>query len=80
MNRIPTKKENPEGLHQKYIINKSNGSQIDNDAEYFVLRLDKNGSDPIHIKACRQAVLTYANHIKDHLPQLSSDLINRYGD
>lgn len=51
---------------------------VDEGSEYFVMRLDDGGSDPIHIKACRNAVLHYANEIKDHLPKLSQDLIKRY--
>jgi hypothetical protein len=53
---------------------------VDKDAEYFVLRLDDKGSDPKHIAACRKAVLTYAEEIKDHLPELSKDLKERYSE
>lgn len=52
---------------------------VDDDAEYFVMRLDDGGSDPIHIQACKDGVLHYAEKIKDHLPELSKDLIERYG-
>ena len=76
---IPTQIENPKGLRQKYIVSKVNGSPIHEDAEYFILRLDKNGDDPIHIEACRQAVITYAIAIRSHLPKLSDDLFARYG-
>lgn len=79
MNEIKTQEENPIGLHQRYNISKSNGKPIDTNAEYFVLRVDLNGSDPKHIEACRKAVITYAENIKEHLPELSQDLINRYG-
>lgn len=79
---IPTKKDNPNGLHQRYNIRKITGGgrlvPVDEDAEYFVLRLDTNGSDPIHIKACRVAIHTYANMIEDHLPELANDLRKRY--
>lgn len=51
----------------------------DENAEYFVLRLDKNGSDPKHIEACRKAVIAYAVNIEPHLPELAKDLIERYG-
>ena len=78
MNEIKTRQENPKGLHLRYIITKSNGKPVDPNAEYFVLRVDENGSDPKHIAACRVAVLKYAEEIKDHLPKLSQDLINRY--
>lgn len=76
---IPKISENPKGLHQRYIVAKSNGQPIDPKAEYFVLRLDDNGNDPIHINACREAVITYAEKIQKHLPELGQDLINRYG-
>lgn len=54
--------------------------EVDKGSEYFVMRLDDGGSDPIHIQACRNAVLNYAKEIKDHLPELSKDLIERYGE
>lgn len=53
---------------------------VDKNAEYFILRLDEHGDDPIHIEACRKAVLTYAREIKGHIPQLAKDLIERYGE
>lgn len=80
MNTLPTQLENADGLHQKYFIQKVNGEPLDDGSEYFVLRLDNGGSDPIHAEACRQAVLTYASIIKNHLPHLSDDLIKRYGN
>lgn len=75
---IPTKEQNPNGLHRKYNIQKANGEQIEDGSEYFVLRLDSGGGDPVHIQACRDAILVYAEKIKDHLPDLSKDLIERY--
>ena len=78
MNGIKTQQENPKGLHQRYIVAKSNGKPVDPKAEYFVLRVDLNGSDPKHIEACRKAVITYAENIKEHLPELAQDLIERY--
>ncbi len=103
MNNIPTQTENPEGLHQRYYIQKivknpvygieitdtfmglDNTPEfllqpVDDNAEYFVLRLDENGSDPNHIKACRDAILQYAISIRKHIPQLAEDLINRYSE
>jgi hypothetical protein len=77
---LPTQQENPDGLHGRYIVLKTNGEPVDDDAEYFILRLDKNGSDPKHISACRKAVLTYADEIKDHLPKLSEDLYKLYSE
>lgn len=89
---IPTKEENPNGLHAKYVIRKvvpiknikPNGKRfrniaVDKDAEYFILRLDYNGKDNFHAWACREAVLHYAKIISSHLPELSKDIIERYG-
>lgn len=83
MNKIPTKKENPNGLHQRYSIMKVDDSfevviPCDTNAEYFVLRLDTGGKDIEHIKACRIGIHAYAEAIKPHLPELSKDLIERY--
>ena len=75
---LPSKDENPNGLHKRYIISKADGEPVDDNAEYFVLRLDDGGSDPKHIAACRKAIITYAMEIKDHLPELSKDLYDRY--
>ena len=77
---LPTQKEKPAGLYQRYIVSMSNGDPVDKKAEYFILRLDKNCRDKNHLEACRKAVLTYANEIKEHLPELSKDLIARYGE
>ncbi len=93
MNNLKSQTENPKGLHKRYYIQKIvinpdrdiDSSEtilkpVDENAEYFVLRLDKNGSDQIHIEACRKAVLAYAEAIKSHLPELSEDLIKCYGE
>lgn len=69
LEETPTK-----GLYKRYYISKVSGEPIDEDAEYFILRLDGGGSDPKHIAACRKAVITYADEIKEHLPELSKDL------
>ena len=79
MKKIPTQQENPEGLHLRYIITKTDGEPIDENAEYFVLRLDDGGDDIKHIKACRKAIKVYAKKIKKHLPELSKELLSRYG-
>ena len=74
----PSKDENPNGLHGRYTVAKADGSPVDESAEYFVLRLDSGGNDPAHIAACRTAVMTYADEIEPHLPQLAADLRARY--
>ena len=76
---LKTREENPEGLHMRYYVEKVSGKPVDEGAEYFVLRLDEKGKDPKHITACRKAILTYAEEIKDHLPTLSKDLFDKYG-
>lgn len=50
----------------------------DENAEYFVMRLDTGGSDIEHIKACRIGVHAYADAIQHHLPELAKDLKERY--
>lgn len=67
------------GIINKYKITKADGSSVDPDAEYFVLRLDDKGKDPIHVKACRAAVQEYAKQIANHLPILSAELLTKYG-
>jgi len=70
--------ERKKGLYNKYIVRRADKKPNDKE-EYFVLRLDSHGSDKIHREACRKAVLLYAEEIKNHLPNLSKDLIKRYG-
>jgi len=76
---IPTKKENPLGLYTKYQLSKVSGESLDENAEYFVLRLDKDG-DPLHVDACRCAIITYAVVMEKTHPELAKDLKNRYGE
>lgn len=72
-------KEQPgRGLFRKYRIERVDGKPIDPNDEYFILKVKGEG-DQIHIKACRKAVLVYADAVKNHLPELSNDLIDRYG-
>jgi hypothetical protein len=61
---IPSIKENPCGLHRRYIIQKADGEPVDPRAVYFVLRLDGFGDDPAHIQACRAAAKTYVEEIE----------------
>jgi len=51
---------------------------VDEDAEYFVMRLDTGGSDIEHIKSCRIGIHAYADAIQHHLPELAADLKERY--
>ena len=66
------------GLYNKYKVSKVDGSSTDPSAEYFVLRVDESCKDKQHLEACKKAVLVYAESIKDHLPKLSKDLIEKY--
>lgn len=89
--RILTKEENPNGLHARYSIRKIAGwkkdgfygtkpitKAVDPGAEYFIMRLDENGSDINHIKACRIGVHAYAQAIEPFIPELAKDLRERY--
>lgn len=60
-----------EGLTNKYIITKTNGDEIESDAQYFVLRLDK---DPHAVKA----IQAYAESVKYENQQLYDDIIAKY--
>lgn len=75
---VPTPEENPNGFHGRYRIMKADGSECDPAAIYFVLRIDKGGSDPVHIDACRTALLKYANTLitAGHMTQLAHELID----
>lgn len=52
--------------------------KVDPNAEYFVMRLDVNGKDINHVKACRIGIHAYANAIEATIPQLAKDLRERY--
>jgi hypothetical protein len=78
-NPMKTKTENPEGLHQRYKVTKADGSPIDPNSVYFVLRLDGGGKDPAHIKACREAAKAYfqsvfSNPDAKHLTKMANEL------
>jgi hypothetical protein len=51
---------------------------VDNNSEYFILRLDTGAGDREHVKACRIGVHAYADAIVNHLPRLAADLKERY--
>jgi len=67
------------GIMHKYVVLKGDGTPKEEGAEYFVLRLDEGGSDKRHISACRDAIITYALRIRDHLPKLAEELLAKYG-
>lgn len=74
---LKSKKENQNGLHNKYVISRTDGTPINPNNVYFILKLEGEG-DQIHMKACRKAVLKYADEIESHIPQLAKDLRERY--
>src|SRR6478736_9532955 len=51
---------NKEGLRRKFFIQKvdsdGNLKDVDENSEYFILRLDENAKDLNHLKACRIAI------------------------
>jgi nitrogen fixation protein FixH len=65
------KKNTKEGLGIRYHITKANGDPVDDNALYFVLRLDKR--DP-HGDAARKAFITYAEEIDHYNPNLAADI------
>lgn len=59
---IPTKEQNPKGLHQRYIVTHADDTKDDPEALYFVLKL--NSKDPVHKRACRKAAWAYVDEIR----------------
>ena len=55
------------GLYKKYHITKADGSPCDKDANYFVLRLDKD-------QHARVAALAYAESVRDENPEFARDI------
>lgn len=77
MKELPLPEENPDGLHQMYRIEKTNGETIEDDAFYFVLRLDQKSEQeepPRHVKASRRAALLYAAIVEKTEPKLAAEL------
>lgn len=66
--KLPT--EESLGLYGKYIVTKANGDPVDPEAEYLVLRIDK---DP----GARWAAETYADYIQSQMPELAADIRER---
>lgn len=60
--------QDPRGLYQKYVVSKADGSEIDPEAVYFVLRLDTD-------RHARRAAWAYAASIEDENPALALDLM-----
>jgi DNA-directed RNA polymerase subunit RPC12/RpoP len=62
------KPDQQRGLYGKYLIHNADGTLVPDEAEYFVLRLDKG--DPHALNALR----AYAISCADAYPQLAQDL------
>lgn len=65
--------ENNTGLYDKYRIEKADGSPVDPDGVYFVLRLD---GDSDYASASRLALATYSCSIGTTNRKLADDLFN----
>jgi hypothetical protein len=72
--KLPTAAENPNGLHQRYRLTMADGTPVDPRGFYFTLRLDNNGDDVGHVRACRAAAYTYAAAAPNHLAQMATEL------
>lgn len=68
--RVCPKCGEPKGLYLKYIIAKADGSPVDPNADYFVLRLDTD-------QAARGAARNYANRIMGDNPLLAQEIRDR---
>ena len=69
--------EKPNGLYRKYKIERTDGTLINPENEYFILKV-KGVGDQKHIDASRKAVITYAEEMRRELPELANDLFIRY--
>ena len=67
------------GLYRKYKIERTDGTLINPENEYFILKVKGVGNQK-HISACRKAVITYAEEMHIELPELANDLFARYGE
>ena len=65
------------GLYRKYKIERTDGTLINPENEYFILKV-KGVGDQKHIDACKKAVLVYAEEMRRELPELANDLFIRY--
>lgn len=82
---LPTAEERPNGLHQKYIVSRVDGSPVDPEAIYFVTRLDPDRENVNeHRIASRFAAMMYAYLVRRNgigpdgsleLANLADDLI-----
>lgn len=71
----PTQEQNPDGLHQRYRVEKLDGEN-DPEAVYLVLRLDQGGDDQIWTECCRRAAVFLGHTLAKfkHKPQLAEEI------
>lgn len=62
----------PDQLYGKYKILKSDGTPVDSQGMYFVLKL--NSFNPVQARASQEAVLAYADEIESLSPRLASEI------
>lgn len=67
-NKLGNKGFDDKGLYNKYIVSKVDGSPVDEDAVYFVLRLDTDF-------AARTAMAVYADVVRGRNPVLAGDIL-----
>jgi hypothetical protein len=77
MKTIPAKQHNPQGLHKRYEVKRlpdpdEPHRDSDDKAVYFVLRVDHDGDDRDHIRACWAAALEFARRTRNR--QMADDL------
>lgn len=63
-------KNDLQGLYDKYRAAKTDGTPVDKDAVYLVLRLDKGG----YLDACQKAAAAFAAAVADENSRLAVDL------
>ena len=79
MSNLPSRDDNPDGLHQRYCLTKANGRPCEPGSKYFVLRLDECGRDKAHIAACRMAARTYIRCVPKHMRKVAEELADWAG-
>lgn len=62
------------GLYGKFLLQKTNGSPIDPEAKYIVLRYDANSKDG---NLTRAVLIKYASLIRSFNPQFADDLLKQ---
>ena len=72
-----TSQPEKEGLKLKYLLTKADGSPVDLNGDYFIIKL--NSKTRWHREASIKAILAYAESVKNDAPQLAADIIAKYG-